>query len=142
MASAAVQLPQSYLRLIRRFPLRVIRSESQYDEAIAIIQSLAIRDEASLDTGESDYLDALSSLVEAYEKNHHAIEPDGLRPHQRLKWLAKESGMSQAKLAKLLGVRQPLISLILRGQRELTLSHVRKLSDHFHVNPRYFINAA
>jgi HTH-type transcriptional regulator/antitoxin HigA len=141
MASAAYQLPQSYLKLIRMFPLRVIRTEPQYDEAIAVIQSLAIRGEADLDPGESDYLDALASLVETYEKAHHVIKPDGLRPHHRLKWLANQSGMSQAKLAKLLGVRQPLISLIFRGQRELTLSHVRKLSDYFHVSPRYFIKA-
>jgi HTH-type transcriptional regulator/antitoxin HigA len=130
---------RKYFKLIHRFPLRVIRSESQYDAAITIVQSLAIRGEANLDPGESDYLDALTSLIESYENAHHAIQPDGLRPHQRLKWLAAQSGLSQAKLAKVLGVRQSLIPLIFRSHRELTLSHVRKLANYFHVTPNYFI---
>jgi antitoxin component HigA of HigAB toxin-antitoxin module len=38
-----------------------------------------------------------------------------------------------------LGVRQSLIPLIFRSHRELTLSHVRKLANYFHVTPNYFI---
>jgi HTH-type transcriptional regulator/antitoxin HigA len=139
MATAAAKLPPSYLKLVRKFPLRVIRSEMQYDEAVEIVQSLAIRGEDHLDIGEKDYLDALTSLIELYEAANYRVAPDGLLPHQRLKWLAEESKLSQAKLAKLLGVGQPLVSLILQGERELTLSHVRRLSNYFHVNPRYFI---
>jgi antitoxin component HigA of HigAB toxin-antitoxin module len=141
MATAAAKLPPSYLKLVRKFPLRVIRSEGQYDEAVEIVQGLAIRGEDDLDVGERDYLDALSSLVESYEASNYRVGPDELLPHQRLKWLAEESGLSQSKLAKLLGVGQPLVSLILRGHRELTLSHIRRLCDYFHLSPNYFIKA-
>ena len=119
----------------------MIGSKGQYDEAVEIVQGLAVRGEDDLDAGERDYLDALTSLVESYEAANYRVGPDGLLPHQRVKWLAEESGLSQARLAKLLGVGQPLVSLILQGERELTLSHVRKLADYFHVNPRYFIKA-
>ncbi|MGD0388952.1 MAG: helix-turn-helix domain-containing protein [Tepidisphaeraceae bacterium] len=139
MTIAVTQPSPRYLKLVRKFPLRVIGSEAQYDAAIAIIQRLAVRGEEGLDVGEADYLYALTSLVETYENEHYPIGPDGLRPHERLKWLAEESGLSQAKLAKLLGVSQPLVSLILLGKRELTVAHIRRLSEHFHINPRYFM---
>jgi HTH-type transcriptional regulator/antitoxin HigA len=139
MTTVVTQASPRYLKLIRKFPLRVIRSEAEYDAAIAVMQGLAIHGEDGLDNGEADYLYALTSLVESYESAHHPIGPDGLRPNERLKWLADESGLSQAELAKLLGVGQPLVSLILSGKRELTVSHIRKLSEHFHLNPQYFI---
>ncbi len=139
MTTAVTQASPSYLKLVRKFPLRVIGSEAQYDAAIAIIQRLAVRGEEGLDAGEADYLYALSSLVETYENEHYPIGPDGLRPNERLKWLAEESGLSQAKLAKLLGVSQPLVSLILLGKRELTVAHIRSLAEYFHLGPRYFM---
>jgi len=139
MTTTVTRLSPTYLKLIRKFPLRVISSEAEYDAAISMIQDLAIKGEHGLDNGEADYLYALSSLVESYEIAHHPIGPDGLRPHERLKWLSDESRLSQAKLAKLLGVSQPLVSLILLGKRELTISHIRRLSEHFHINPRYFM---
>jgi len=142
MTIAVTQPSPRYLKLVRKFPLRVIGSEAQYDAAIAIIQRLAVRGEEGLDVGEADYLYALTSLVETYENEHYPIGPDGLRPHERLKWLAEESGLSQAKLAKLLGVSQPLVSLILLGKRELTVAHIQRLSEYFHINPRYFMGVA
>jgi antitoxin component HigA of HigAB toxin-antitoxin module len=32
-----------------------------------------------------------------------------------------------------------LASLILRGQRQLSKSHIRKLADHFKVSPALFL---
>jgi HTH-type transcriptional regulator/antitoxin HigA len=139
MTLAANQVLPSYLKLVRKFPLRVIDSEVQYDAAIAMVQRLALRGEKSLDVGEADYLYALTSLVETYENEHYPIGPDRLKPHERLKWLADESELSQAKLAKLLSISQPLVSLILLGKRELTVAHIQRLSEYFHINPRYFM---
>jgi len=38
MTVAVTQALPSYLKLVRKFPLRVIGSEAQYDAAIAVIQ--------------------------------------------------------------------------------------------------------
>jgi HTH-type transcriptional regulator / antitoxin HigA len=140
MTVAVANASPSYLKLVRKFPLRVIRGDAEYDAAIAVIHKLAIRGEDKLDRGEADYLYALASLVEVYENEHHPIGPDRLAPHQRLKWLAREAELSQSDLAKLLGVSQPLVSLILLGKRELTVAHIQRLSEYFHLNPRYFMN--
>ncbi len=39
--------------------------------------------------------------------------------------------MTQAKLANLLGVKQPMVSLLLHGKRELTQAHILTLARHF-----------
>src|SRR5437899_6952002 len=62
-----------YLDLVRQFPLRPIRSETELDRAIAMINSLLDRDQLS--PAEEDYLDVLGDLVERYEDHAHPI-PD------------------------------------------------------------------
>src|SRR5947209_18286411 len=60
-----------YLDLVRRFPLRPIRSEAELDRAIAMIDSLVDQETLSLD--EQDYLDVLSDIVEKYETETHPL---------------------------------------------------------------------
>src|SRR6266571_2350262 len=64
-----------YLDLIRRFPLRPLRTDADLDAAIAIIDALIDRPE--LTTPEQDYLDVLSDLVEAYETEAVPMRPVG-----------------------------------------------------------------
>ena len=56
----------AYLKLIRRFPLRPIRSDADLDRAIAMVDALAARIK-DLTPDERDYLDVLADLVEKYE---------------------------------------------------------------------------
>ena len=58
-----------YFELVRRFPLRPIRSERELDNAIAVIDDLIARLARSAEA--DDYLDVLSDLVEKYESEHH-----------------------------------------------------------------------
>ena len=62
-----------YFQLVRRFPLRPIRSERELDEATCVIDELIADERRS--PGADDYLDVLSDLVEKYESEHHRI-PD------------------------------------------------------------------
>ena len=129
-----------YLALIDVFPLRPLRSERDYNAAVAVLDKLAVRPEGSLGQGEQDYLDTLTLLVEAYDREHNDLET----AHHRdalsvLKYLMQESGMTQADLGRLLGNRA-LASLILNGHRHLSKSHIRKLADHFKVSPGLFLD--
>jgi len=118
-----------YLTLIHRFPLRPLRNERDYDAAVAVLDTLAVKPEGSLDSGAQDYFDTLTLLVEAYDN-----------PLTMLKYLMEESGMTQADLGRLLGNRA-LASLILNGHRHLSKSHIRKLASHFKVSPALFLEA-
>ena len=124
----------AYLALIDLFPLRPLRSERDYDAAVAVLDTLAVRQEGSLDPGEQDYLDTLTMLVEAYDREHHDVDTKPCDPLTMLKYVMQESGMTQADLGRLLGNRA-LASLILNGHRQLSKSHIRKLADHFKVSP-------
>ena len=130
----------AYLALIDIFPLRPLRSERDYDAAVTILDTLAVRPEGSLDPGEQDYLDTLTMLVEAYDREHHDVDPEPRDPLAMLKYLMQESGMTQADLGRLLGNRA-LASLILNGHRQLSKSHIRKLANHFKVSPALFLQA-
>jgi antitoxin component HigA of HigAB toxin-antitoxin module len=47
--------------------------------------------------------------------------------------------MSAADFSRLLGGSRNLGAMILRGERKLTLNHVRALAKHFHVSGDLFL---
>lgn len=127
----------SYLALIHRFPLRPIRSESELDDAIAIIDTLVDRDD--LDQGESDYLDVLSDLVERYEDKFHAIPIDDLTDAEMLDHLMDAKGVKQVAVSRATGIAESTLSEVLRGKRQLTRAQITKLAAYFHVGPAVFL---
>jgi HTH-type transcriptional regulator / antitoxin HigA len=131
---------RAYLALIDLFPLRPLRGERDYDAAVTVLDTLAVRPEGSLEPGEQDYLDTLTMLVEAYDREHHDLDTEPHDPLIMLKYLMQESGMTQADLGRLLGSRA-LASLILNRRRHLSKSHIRKLAGHFKVSPALFLQA-
>src|ERR1035437_10278187 len=58
----------SYVAWVRRFIPRPIQSEEEYLRAMIVIDQLLSRKE--LDSGETDYLKAVSVFAEAYETDH------------------------------------------------------------------------
>lgn len=128
----------SYLSLVRRFPLRPIRSKADYSAASKMVDKLAMQDEDELDRGEQDYLETLSLLIEAYDEEHFAKRIEDKSPLEILRYLMAESGMKVGDLAKVIG-NQTAASLVLSGQRELSKAHIVRLADHFHVEPGLFL---
>src|SRR5438309_11620 len=102
----APTLPASYMALIRRFPLRPIRSEAELDRATALMNLLLDRDD--LDTAEADYLDVLSDLMERYEDQHHPIE-DVAEP-EMVRFLIDQRGVKQAEVARATGIAESTVS--------------------------------
>jgi len=51
-----------------------------------------------------------------------------------LKYLLEENGMSAADLSRILGASRNLGAMILRGERQSSLAHVRTLAKHFSVS--------
>src|ERR1700677_738375 len=122
--------PRSYLDLVRQFPLRPLRSKIDYDRAAEILDQLAVRDDADLDEGESDYLETLSLLIEAYDRDHHPMPTRKRSPVELLKFLLKQNQMNTTDLGELLGSKG-VASEILHAKRELSKTHIRKLSKRF-----------
>jgi HTH-type transcriptional regulator / antitoxin HigA len=130
------QLKDSYLDLLRRFPLRPIRTEQAYDEAAGVLQDLFMRPD--LDGDQQDYVEILAMLIEAYDRAHYDPGPDDRSPLDRLRGLMDDTGMSVNDLGKVLG-SQPAASMVLAGKRQLSKAHIRRLAGHFRLEPGYFL---
>jgi HTH-type transcriptional regulator/antitoxin HigA len=127
---------ESYMELVRRFPLRPVRSEADLDRASTMIHSLLDR---KLNAGEREYLDVLSDLTRLYEQEHHAIVD--LPPREILAHLITERGISQRALAAAVDIPVSTISEILSGKRTFALGHVRALASYFKVSPEVFLTS-
>jgi HTH-type transcriptional regulator / antitoxin HigA len=128
----------SYLRLVRAFPLRPIRSDSGLDRAIAVIDSLIVRED--LDPGEEDYLDVLGDLVHKYEAEHDPIAP--VADADMVRFLLESNEMAQTELAQRSEIAESTISEILAGKRKLSRRHIEALSRVFRVSPAVFFPEA
>jgi len=89
---------------------------------------------------QDDYLEALSTFIEQYEDKTDP-EPKKKTPtHEILRYLCHENGMSGADLGRLLEVDRTLATRILRGERNLTVSHIQKICKRFKLSAERFIN--
>ena len=102
--------------------IRPIRNEADYDEALKTIDGLM---GAAPNTPDSDTLEVLVTLVEAYEAERWPMEsPD---PVSMIEHVMETRGLLQKDLAALIG-SQPRASEVLNRRRPLTLPMIRALS--------------
>ena len=107
--------------------IKQIKSESDYEEVLAAIDGLM---GAAPDTPESDELEVLVTLVEAYEARRWPIEaPD---PISAIEHVMEARGLRQKDLAALIG-SQPRASEVLNRHRPLTLAMIRALSIEWNL---------
>ena len=107
--------------------IKCIKSEADYDKALTAIDGLM---SAAPDTLESDTLDVLVALVEAYEAERWPIEaPD---PIAAIEHVMEARGLRQKDFAALIG-SQPRASEVLNRQRPLTLPMIRALSIEWNL---------
>ena len=123
-----------YIELVRRFPLRPIRSDEELDDAVRMVDSLVGK--PSLSQEEDDYLEVLGGLVEAYETEVHPMPP--LPDAELLRHLIDARGVSQTEVAEGTGIADSTISEVLKGKRSLNRAHIAKLSRYFHVSADVF----
>lgn len=124
----------AYLELIRRFPLRPLRSDADYDAAVAVMNSL-IDGERSPD--EEDYLQVLGSLVREYDEEHHALPAASQGDILRL--FLDDRGISQAELARGTGIPESSISAMLKGTRGIGKNARATLARFLEVEPTDFV---
>jgi HTH-type transcriptional regulator / antitoxin HigA len=124
----------SYLELVLKFPLRPLRTDDELHRAIEMIDSLIIR--GDLDSGEQDYLDILTDIVERYEADEHPMAP--VTDAVMLRHLIDARGVTQSKLAADVKLQMSTISEVLNGKRRLNRHHIAVLSKYFRVSSAVF----
>ena len=104
--------------------IRAIRSEADYEAALARIDALM---DAECGTPEGEELDVLTDLVELYEAKH---VPMGFpRPLEAIRFRMEQADLSPRDLVPFMGSRAK-VSEVLSGKRPLTMQMARAL----HVN--------
>ena len=130
-------IPKSYRGLCELYLPRPIHDDAEDAEATAMMLALAIF--TRLNAEQRDYLAVLTEFVDEFDKSKKVRWPKvtGL---DMLKFFLEERTLKAANFSRILGVSRNLGAMILRGERKLTLNHVRTLSRHFHVSSDLFLS--
>jgi HTH-type transcriptional regulator/antitoxin HigA len=116
--------------------IKPIRGEADYDRALRRVEELWNSPEGS---AESDELDILATLVEAYEQEHYPIElPD---PIEAIKFRLEQKGKDPKALIGIIGQRTRVYE-VLQGKRPLSLNMIRNLHEKFDIPAEVLIQPA
>ena len=103
--------------------LETVRSERDHAEAMVEIERLW---GAPAGTLEGDRLEILATLVEAYESEHHAIDPPD--PIDAIVFRMEQQGLSRKDLEPMIGSRSR-VAEVLNRRRTLSIAMIRRLHD-------------
>jgi HTH-type transcriptional regulator/antitoxin HigA len=115
--------------------IKPIRNENDHAEALSQIERLWGAGEG---TPESDRLEILVTLVEAYERTHFPIDlPD---PVEAIRFRLEQQGKDVKSLVGVIGSRTRVYE-VLRGDRSLTLPMIRRLHKHLQIPAEVLIRS-
>jgi HTH-type transcriptional regulator/antitoxin HigA len=130
------KIPVNWKTLVGKlYLLRPIHTQGDYNRCLHIIDMLT--GQTGLNKDQKDYLESLTALVEAYEKEHEKIDAGG-DAVETLQFILEENNLTGSDLGRILGQRQ-LGSKILSRKRELSKTHILRLAKYFAVNPAVFL---
>ena len=90
-------------------------------------------------SAESDELDILATLIEAYEREHYPIElPD---PIEAIKFRLEHKGKDSSALIGVIGQRTRVYE-VMQGKRPLSLNMIRNLYEKFDIPAEVLIRPA
>ncbi len=124
------KIPKTYAGLMGMHLLRPIRDQVDADNAAEMIDLLAGH---SLNVEQTDYLDLLSDLYEKWENAQFPVSQAAGAELLRLVLAERDEG--GADLAELLGIDPSLAYRLLRGERQLTATQIRKVADAYGIDP-------
>jgi HTH-type transcriptional regulator/antitoxin HigA len=130
----------AYFDLVNEFPLRLIETERELDQAIAILDELMDKNQRGERTkDEEEYMLALSVFVEEYEEKHYPMgHATGV---EMLEFVIENRGLKQTDVAAGAGIPESTLSGILRGRRKLNTKHIAALAGFFNLDPGLFLDA-
>ena len=108
--------------------VRPIRTEADYDAAVARIGELM---DAALGTPEGEELDILGDLVMLYESKN--VEKELPSPAAAIEFRMEQAGLVPRDLVPFIGSRAK-VSEILSGKRDITMSIARALHKHLGIS--------
>jgi HTH-type transcriptional regulator / antitoxin HigA len=108
--------------------VKPIRSEADYELALAEVERLWGAKSGTLD---GDRLDVLATLIGAYEAEHHPIDPPD--PIEAIKFRMEQQGLTRKDLETIIGSRTR-IAEVLNGKRGLSIAMIRRLHERLGIS--------
>ena len=116
--------------------IKPIRTEADYERALRRVEELWDSVEGST---ESDEVDILSTLIEAYEREHYPIDlPD---PVEAIKFRLEQTGKNSRALIGIIGQRTRVYE-VMKGKRPLSLNMIRNLHGKLDIPADVLIQPA
>lgn len=116
--------------------IKPIKGEADYDRALRRVEELW---DAPQGSAESDELDILTTLIEAYEREHYPIDPPD--PIEAIKFRLEQGGKDSRALIGVIGQRTRVYE-VLRGKRPLSLNMIRSLHEKLGIPAEVLIQRA
>ena len=116
--------------------MTAIKTQKEYEAMLARIEELlplTWGDNVAEDSPENIELALISNLVADYEDLHYPIGKPTLVATIKLRMY--EMGLTQTKVAAMLGISAPRLSEIMHGKVEPSLSLARKISQTLNISP-------
>ncbi len=113
--------------------VRPIRSEADYEQALAEVEKLW---GSASGTADGDRLDVLATLIDAYETEHFPIDPPD--PIEAIKFRMEQQGLTRKDLEPLIGTRTR-VAEVLNGKRDLSIAMIRRLHDQLGISAEVLI---
>lgn len=113
--------------------LKPIRSEADYEEALAEVERLW---GAKSGTPEGDRLDVLATLIDAYEAKHHPMDPPD--PIEAIRFRMEQQGLTRKDLEPMIGPRNRVAD-VLNRRRSLSIEMIRQLHEGLGISAEVLI---
>jgi HTH-type transcriptional regulator / antitoxin HigA len=113
--------------------VKPIRSEADYDTALAEARRLW---GAEGGTPEGDRLDVLATLIDAYEAEHHPMDPPD--PIDAIKFRMEQQGLTRRDLEPIIGTRTR-VAEVLNRKRGLSIAMIRRLHERLGISAEVLI---
>ena len=116
-----------------RGELRPIRSEADYDDALAEVERLW---GAKRGTPDGDRFDVLVTLIEAYEDEHYPMGQSD--PIEAIKARMEQQGLTRKDLESMIGTRTR-VAEVLNRKRSLSIGMIRRLHAKLGISAEILI---
>src|SRR5215211_1459385 len=113
--------------------VKPIRSEADYEAALEEVERLW---GAKLGTPRGDRLDVLATLIDAYESEHHPVDPPD--PIEAIKFRMEQQNLTRKDLEGIVGSRTR-IAEVLNRRRGLSINMIRRLHEKLGISTEILI---
>ena len=131
---AEITNPKEYAHLLGEALPHVIHTEAENERCTTVLENLLRKKRRTAE--EKRLAELLTLLIEKFEEREYALPTAG--PIDMLRHLMDSNHLRQVDLLDVFGTAS-VVSEVLKGKRDLSKTHITKLSQRFHLSPALFL---